>query len=191
MCWSYEVSMASFVIGVSVGSYLLCRNRNYDKVLGNLILFYSFIQLWEAQMWTAVNTNNAFMNLKYTKLIYLTLWIQALAVGLGIYQITKDRTMLVIGLLLFLYGFCTMPTFTLSAPNEGNHLLWGFNSDYYAYVVLAMMVGCLKYTDLKFTWLAFVFFFTPYLYLRMNKTATLSSLWCWFAAMFSFVAVWI
>ena len=189
MCWNYEVSITSFIIGLIVSLTLIKRNKNYDQVLGYLILFYSFIQLWEALMWKAVQTNNINDNLKYTKFIYLTLWIQAFAIGIGIYNITKDWTILAIGFALFLYGYYNMPKFQLSKPNQDNHLKWGFDDSFYMIVTTVILIGIIRYTNIKYTWLSLLFLMTPYLYLKINKNVSLSTLWCWFAAAFSFIAL--
>lgn len=189
MCWSYEVSITSFFIGLLVSLILINRNKNYDKVLGYLILFYSFIQLWEAQLWIAVKNNNIQQNLQYTKFIYLTLWIQAFAIGVGIYQVTNDWLIMAIGASLFIYGYYNMPFFNISKPNKESHLKWGFDDTFYEIVTIVILFGIIRYTNLNYTWLSFLFLMTPYIYLKINKNASLSSLWCWFAAMFSFIAL--
>lgn len=188
MCWSYEVSIAAFIIGFTVGLSLVNRNKNYDKVIGYLILFYSFVQLWEAQLWKAVQNNDVESNLRYTRLIYLTLWIQALAIGIGVYQHSKDAAPMTIGALLFLYGLTATVDIQPSKPDSSGHLDWGFSTNFY-YLVSAVIASCfILYTDIKKTWIALVFLFLPYVYLKYNSSATsVASLWCWFCAAFSFI----
>jgi hypothetical protein len=185
MCWCYEVSIASFLIGFIISITLIKRNKNYDKMIGYLILFYSFIQLFESQLWKAINNNNIQQNLYYTKLIYLTLWIQAFAIGFGIYQITNEKLIMNIGIILFIYGFITMPIFKVSLPNKERHIKWGFDDTYYILVSIIIGYGIIKYTDIKYTWLSILFFVGSYLYLKINHNASVGTLWCWFASVFS------
>jgi len=188
MCWNYEVSITSFLIGLAVGLSLIKRNKNYDKVIGYLVLFYSFVQLWESQLWKAVQNNDTPSNLKYTRLIYLTLWIQALAIGIGIYQHNKNTTPMIIGALLFLYGLTYSTDIQPSAPDKSGHLSWGFDQDFYYVVSAVIIASFVLYTDVKKTWIALLFLFLPYVYLLYNSSETsVASLWCWFCAAFSFI----
>lgn len=188
MCWNYEVSITSFLIGLTVGLSLIKRNKNYDKVIGYLILFYSLVELWESQLWKAVQNNDHSSNLKYTRLIYLTLWIQALAIGIGIYQHSKNTTPMIIGALLFLYGLTYSPDILPSSPDKSGHLSWGFDNDFYYVVTAVIIASFIFYTDVKKTWIALLFLFLPYVYLKYNSNQTsVASLWCWFSAAFSFI----
>ena len=82
-----------------------------------------------------------------------------------------------------------MPSFQISKPNQYSHLKWGFNDNFYVIVTLVILIGIIRYTDVRYTWLALLFLMTPYIYLRLNKNVSLSTLWCWFAAAFSFIAL--
>jgi hypothetical protein len=82
-----------------------------------------------------------------------------------------------------------MPKFQLSKPNQDNHLKWGFDDSFYMIVTTVILTGIIRYTNIKYTWLSLLFLMTPYLYLKINKNVSLSTLWCWFAAAFSFIAL--
>jgi hypothetical protein len=93
-------------------------------VIAYLILFYSFIQLWEAFLWRAINNKNEHDNIKFTKIICMNLSIQTFGIGLGIYIQTKDPFVLAIGLGLFLYDLFNLPQFKPSTIANNGHIKW-------------------------------------------------------------------
>ena len=52
MCWSFQASMAAFLIGGGASLYLINRDEYYlDKQIGYVMFFIILIQLFEAMMW--------------------------------------------------------------------------------------------------------------------------------------------
>jgi hypothetical protein len=195
MCWSFQVSLLSFLIGTIVGTVLYQRSRPYDKTIALLIFFYSFMQLWEAMMWWGIDNNKPMLNLTSTRLAYITLWTHVLAIGLGLYIESNysDKLVLYIGGLLVAYGLFYLITrwksFTESKPTSTSkgHLVWGFDPTFYMIVFITAILVVLFKTQLKYTWPALIFFLVSYTYSYISNPEAIGSYWCWTAAVFSFI----
>ena len=72
MCINAETSIASFAIGEIAGLLLLASKNNDKKVIGLFIMFYSFVQLFEYNMY---KNNNIELN---SKLLLLNLGAQGI-----------------------------------------------------------------------------------------------------------------
>jgi len=52
MCWSFQASMAAFLIGGGASLYLINRDKYYlDKQIGYVMFFIILMQLFEAMIW--------------------------------------------------------------------------------------------------------------------------------------------
>jgi hypothetical protein len=190
MCWNYEVSLLSYIMGSIAGLLFFYRSKPYDKLIGCMILFYSLVQYAEAGIWRSLTTRNEESNRYYSRMIYYVLWSQVLAIGLGIYLEKRDIRILVLGILLLWYASRHEPSFTRSEPRPETkgHLAWGFSADYYVYVVLFSLLLFIQYTDLRYTWIIIGFYGFTYLISKIQGIEkSVSSYWCWISAVLSFV----
>jgi hypothetical protein len=195
MCWSAEVSILSFIIGITVSYTLLKRNKPYDKSLAILISFYSFIQLCEFLMWKSLEgetygfNSPEELNLFATKMAYINLYSHAFAMGYGIYLETGQELPMKLGLIIFFIGLLSMPNITQISkptPKSNGHLVWNFNNHFYVPISLFIIWCLFKYTKLEYTWIAILFYFGTYILSFTTQGEGSASYWCWISAFLSF-----
>lgn len=108
MCINFEFSILSFIIG-ELSGYLL------NNELGKFIMFYSFIQLFEAMIYLDLYP------LFFTKMIILNLCCQ----GLFLFYIkSKYDYRIIILLLIGLFGFYKVLFENINKPIINNCILW-------------------------------------------------------------------
>jgi len=191
MCWSFEASIVTWIIGLVTSIYLIHRKRKNDVIMGILILVYSSMQLFEALMWYDQNCGK--LNIIGTELAYFVLWSHVMAVAIGLYIEYKVKLPLVIGSLFLLAAFILIPKkFECSVKGENRHLRWGFNPDFYMAVFPVVVGLCLYYVkpfkmSLIISSLFIVTFIMSYIY--SSKYGTTGSFWCWVCAAFCFVFI--
>ena len=189
MCWNKEVSFNSFIIGITVSSILFIRNKPYDKILSLLIFFYSFMQYFEYKMWKSIEENDEKTNIQYTKYAYILLWSHVFAIGLGFYLEFGTPNFMIIGLLIWIYGLSVIPKMKPSkpTPTSKGHLVWGFDTSFYIYIFIFIIAYYLKFTDLAYTGIPLAFYVLSFIYTYITNREAIGSMWCWFAACFSFI----
>lgn len=188
MCWNWQVSLITWLIGISSALYMFHRRNKFDITLGSLILAYSSMQLWEAFMWW--DQKCGMMNKTASILAYIALWSHTLAIGIGLYIELNISLPLVIGIVFMIVAL--IQAFTIhwkcSKPANGGckHIVWGFPHHYYVYVFAVCISICLVY--IRPLWKAItvssLFLMSFGLSWLYAKDAT-GSFWCWVAAIFS------
>jgi hypothetical protein len=195
MCWSFQVSFATWAIAFVCSIVLMRRGHPNDYSLGMLLLFYSSIQLWEALMW--LDQAGGTLNLTATYLAYFALYSHAFAIGLGLYAEYRDPIPLVIGSLSLLVGVVQLfrlPRFTPSFPaSDCGHLKWGFQTDFYKWIFYLAMVLALVYMrpiqTALMAWGVFAASFAfAYLFFAKGGVATM---WCFIAAIAGPLFLWL
>ena len=127
MCYSTESSLTAWVISVAIGCYLWYRNGKYDRWNASFIWTFSAVQLWEAGIWSAMNTVQSTI---FLKLIALTLVAQPLVQTFGAWKATgskHDILKMMVGVYLViclytLYRVLTVQFNVNIGPN--GHLVW-------------------------------------------------------------------
>lgn len=84
MCFNYEASIISFIIGIFSG-LLLIRKKPEQRAIGFFILFYTLVQLLEAIMYYYGNNTPDI----YSKLLLINLGLQGLVFFLSLNYIYK------------------------------------------------------------------------------------------------------
>lgn len=186
MCWSFRVSITSWLISLVSGLFLLSRGKKNDKVFAVLILTYSSMQLWEALMWLDQKCGK--LNKTATILAYFALWSHVLAIGVGLYLEQKVVWPVILGMVFIVASLVLMPKkFQCSKPGSGEcHLKWGFHESFYLYVFAAAMVLAMLY--IRPIWKAVVvcaLFIVSFVLSSMYAKRTVGSFWCFVAAIFS------
>lgn len=194
MCWSIEASIATWIIGIVTGIYLLSRRLKNDIVMGILVLTYSSMQLWESFMWYDQKCGE--INKLGTQLAYFALWSHVLAISIGLYFEYGAITPIAIGLGLLGYAILERPkTWGCSKPRNGNkNLVWGFNPQFYMVVFSIAIALCLYYIrPMKTSIAVSSLFIASFLFsLAYNwKSETTGSFWCWICAAFCFVFIYV
>ena len=187
MCWSFEVSLASWIIGTVVAIYFWIRNRKNDPILGALVFVYSNMQLAEALMW--LDRNCGAVNKTGTIIAYISLWMHPLAVGYGIYQAYGRLEPLLIGFFILAIGLIRMPQMKCSTPTcESNgHLKWGFKPTFYLWVFIATIILLFLYVrPLTYAVIAFSFYAVAFALTAITiPSESVGSVWCLIAAIYA------
>lgn len=196
MCWNFEVSITTFAIGIMTALYLFRRRCPYDLMLGSLIFFYSFMQLFEALMHASNDpqNRNESLNLFATRCAYYLLWSHVLALGIGLYlEFPTQQSALVVavGLMYLLVGFLMQPAFTPSGPTASSapHLVYGFDPTFYMSVFAAAIVILLCFTDWSVTLPYLLFYVLTFIYTYFTNRESIASMWCWLCAFLSFTTL--
>lgn len=187
MCWNWQVSLLTWVVGLATAIYLFRRKRKYDITFGALILAYSSMQLWEVFMWLDQNCGK--MNKIASMGAYFALWSHTLAIGIGLYIEQKIVLPLVIGVSFMIVG--AIQAFTIkwkcSKPaKDCRHLIWGFPHVYYMYVFAVCISIAVVY--IRPLWKAVVvslLFITSLILSAVYAKDGTGSFWCFVAAAFA------
>lgn len=165
MCYSLKTSIVSYCLGMAAAVAAMYTKQ---YILGMLILFYVQMQLSEAIIWRALDTNNAGLNRIGTSYGKYLLATHNIAIGLGIllaaYAEKKqfsphDFIPLAIGVSFFLgvlvlyhrseYEDVTYPAdrscVDKSCQNNGNRLRWPFPHAWYIWSFLLSLVFMVIY----------------------------------------------
>lgn len=206
MCWNFEVSTISFIIGMIISKLYYMRNNPFDRSFSYLIFTYSFVQLCEAIIWlsltnkTLFNIDSKIINKFATNMLYFVLFSHLIGYGYGIYKENLNYgivnyTPIYIGVFFFLYVICQRKNFNAESntTDKSNcHLVWNFydNKDYMKYYIMLCVVFVLmtiKYTNIKNSYIGLIFLSLTYIISFITNTDGLSSYWCWISAFLSFI----
>lgn len=187
MCWNWQVSLVTWLVGLATAIYLFQRRNKYDITFGSLILAYSSMQLWETFMWWDQKCGK--LNKVGSVMAYIALWSHTLAIGIGLYIEEGIILPLVIGISFMIVAI--FQAFTIkwkcSKPEPGKcHLVWGFPHHYYVYVFavcIAISIVAIKplWKGLIISSFFIISFGLSFLY---AKNAT-GSFWCFVCAFFA------
>lgn len=198
MCWNFEVSILSFFIGVFISYLYYKRGLPFDKPMCFLIFTYSFVQLCESIIWLSLTNKTVFgfdsicVNKFITKCLYIILFSHLIGLGYGMLLDSNytNYLPLIIGIAFFIYTLLKLPSnLDISQPskNSNGHLVWSFNDyDYILLCILALFLVII-YTDLKYSYIAILFYVLTYIISRITNYDGLSSYWCWISAFLSFI----
>lgn len=200
MCYSFNTSVISYVLGISSAIFAFCTRQ---VVLGCLILAYAQMQLSEMMIWYGIDHKDLTWNKRGTSYGKYLLATHNFAIGLGIILsiifISKrklrpiDFVPIVIGALFFIgvVVFIYLPkkypdvTFPLKdtcnkCQNPENRLQWPYPHKWYtiSFIISLILVfcwiqpNCSKYTTLLMFSLTLLVTFLIY-------PRTIGSVWCW------------
>jgi hypothetical protein len=192
MCWNFEVSIFTWIVGLITGLYLLYRRKPNDLIMGMLILTYSSMQLWEGLMWKDQSCGS--LNLTATKLAYVALWSHVIAIAIALYIEQKAVIPLILGVGCLVAAYILRPDkWGCSGPRNGSrHIVWGFDPAFYMYVFAIAIALCLYYIrPVSTAAIVSALFLTSFIvsYMYGSKTRTTGSFWCWVCAMFCSVFI--
>lgn len=211
MCFNAPTSLAAWIIANLIALYLWNRNRNYDRWNAVFIFTFTLIQLLEAGLWS---TDKESLNQLLTGLIVLALLAQPLvqsymgykymsSTKLGGDSYTKQNLLLImtyVYVILFIWGLIKVISNRESYQSKvgpNGHLVWESKGEPH---VLS-----------PFTWLYLIGLFIPLLFMKNYKGLPLlaiglitfayswiktkgkefSSLWCFTAVIYAFVALFL
>jgi hypothetical protein len=189
MCWSFQASIITWIIGLATSIYLLCRHHKNDIVMGLLILTYSSMQLWEALMWYDQKCGK--LNKIGTQLAYYALSSHILAIGIGLFIEYKVKIPLIVGAAVLLAAIIFRPKkWDCSVKGENGHLKWGFEPGFYIYIFAIALAFCLYYIKpFNVALLISALFLASFIFTLLFGTETAGSFWCWISACFGFLFI--
>lgn len=201
MCWNFQVSSLSWVIGITVGTYLLYRNRNNDRVYGMLILSYSWVQFGEAIMWLSVDYDckhsrsilvHPRLNMIGTWIVLISLWSVTSGVGVGIAITYHTWIPAIIGLTITIGGLIYTSmyepiTHSLTSSPSTPHLEWGFDLMFYIPLCIVCIMLVWYYVVPTSSWLLISLFYITTIITSSipYKGKATGTLWCWSSAIFA------
>ena len=202
MCYSYNVSIVSFILAMLSGLYAILNNK---KTLGLLIITYGQMQLSEALIWKGIDKNCRKSNELGTLWGKYTLPSHNIAIGLGIYLESKEILPLIFGILFYLHVVYRIyddnePKITTNCEDNNScqseltgKLQWPYKHDWYtisyaiSVIFLLFYIKQIKYRNYCIIFFTSTFFITH----LMSKNNVLGSFWCWSAAILSPLLVYL
>lgn len=203
MCWSLEVSLASFIVGNISNIMLWFRNYNLDRPSALIMAYVISMQLCEALMWYD-KTCGKNINKYASKIAHIIVITEPLMLGLIFLWFGKyhkknvDLVKIIIGLcvvsvIIYLYYMWDHMTdqFFCSKPSGEHNLEWGWSGGdnigniYLDYIfwnlyILSMLLLCFLIESKRFK-----YFFTIYVGLTFaisryiyKDTKSFGSWWC-------------
>jgi len=163
MCFSAEVSIITFLIGI-VGAFLCIQlNTKVDKIIGYFYGFVALMQLIEYLLWMHQKCDNYNKFLSITGMLLNHL--QPIVLGLLVLYFNKNnKNKWIIYLILSIYTIIIVPyslqfiqsgdfDCTLKDDKQNSHLIWNWNgmnmSDFVYIIIFRKMFKisqkCLKY----------------------------------------------
>ena len=153
MCFSFESSIISYVLGITV-SALLLQSKNYsDKHIALFSLTFVQMQLAEALMWYDINCKSN-LNHYGSILAHFILILQPLSIFIGAYYFnTTIIPKNILQILIILYSFPllmamyhhfikkTVKLCSLNTKKNKGELLWDFNirKDWWFYQIYSII----------------------------------------------------
>jgi hypothetical protein len=141
MCFSFEASIISYVLGITASTLLLQSKNNTNKHIALFCLTFVHIQLAEAFMWSDINCKNN-LNHYGSILAHFNLILQPLSILIGAYYLNTTiipknilQVLIIVycvPLLMVIYHYNFKKPFKLSSLNTSKNkgeLMWDFNMD--------------------------------------------------------------
>ena len=199
MCYSLQSSIVAFAVAIMTGLALMTKNTLFDRSAYPLVLTYAFVQIGEAMMW--YDTQCGPINKTGGYIVYMSLVLHVLAVGVGLYLVDGSSWGIIVGLIFAVYNLVTMPHIQCSREKSG-HMNWGFDSTFYTFgYFLIFLIVCTipisvahrVVTMFWYTFLVMYLFFKKHSFLNIlkvivnprNVNKSVASLWCYFASVLS------
>jgi len=190
MCFSKDVSLATFLTGFIGG--LLCFSTGVPdlKIIGLFFMFVSLMQGIEYLLWIHQTCDDYNKNISYLAMVLNHLQPVVLCILLILYNKPDKK----IFFILFVYLLVIIPYSlkfknTCTMKDEDQHLKWEWNRMKYNNLVYALFLCCLVLLGFffpnKFYGKSFILFtlvsycISFYIY---RNTNVVGSMWCFFAA---------
>jgi hypothetical protein len=192
MCWSFKVSLFTFLIAIFAASYLWFRNKTNDRFFSVYIFVVGLMQGVEALGWYSIDTDNKDMNKISGGLTEFVIYFQIISLHFYLYLISKNSIYLCISLLaigLWIYQVQQKKIYYVDVncknKNEACHMTWSWLSNNFGIIRLIYLI-LLTYPLFYFindirSKIILIFSFLTYLYsiYSYSQTNTWGSFWCW------------
>jgi hypothetical protein len=198
MCFSSEVSLITFIIGI-IGSYLCIQlGEVTDKIVGYLFGFIALMQLIEYLLWNHQKCDN------YNKLLsisgMLLNHLQPVVLGFLVLFFNKNmKNRWIIYLILFIYLMVIIPyslqflrsgkfDCTLKSKKKSHHLIWKWNrlnGSKWAYILFTLslaLIAIFGLPDLKYgIIMSITIIFSFVTSFIIYPSEAIGALWCFYS----------
>ncbi len=128
MCWNREVSIITGTTATALSVYLLIYGKGNDIPIALVSLAIALMQFAEAMMWEGLDTSEETWATQGGRLGLLALFLQPLALGVGILGVTQ-KTLLFVGIWAMFALPTLLPLLRRTWPVHAGpcgHLQWSF-----------------------------------------------------------------
>ena len=213
MCYNIETSIVSFIVITICGIIAL---RTKQPILGCLMLVYGLMQLSEILIWRSIDTKSDKLNRTGTAIGKYTLPSHNIAIGLGVliaYWASRKNPKywipLVVGIMFYIAVMiiyyrekdsnngitkaCRYPEEPDSCTENSARLKWPYPHSWYAISMIISLILVMLYTrPLSRATVIVSFFVVTFVATNiLGKSQVLGSYWCWAAAAFSPVVLFV
>jgi hypothetical protein len=196
MCFSKEVSLGTFIIGVIGSALVYSFNTKIDKILAIFFFYIILMQLLEFILWNNLTCNVINKITTFTAIILNATQPVVLAMLVLYNYKLPNQTSLIIytilySLMMLIYNLQTKTLCTLK--NKFNHLEWKWNSLFmyiFAYIMYILYLSYIilsipyKWNKMLILIILLSYLLSIYIYWGTNN---IDSLWCFFAAFFPII----
>jgi hypothetical protein len=195
MCWSFEASLSTFVIGIFGCILLYLRNNHLDRQVAYFMFWILSMQGLEALMWYDKDCKMG-INQVASKLSMIQNLVQPLLVGFIFYQFYSNENKKIVKLLQILYLVSTglflyylypkmlNSNFFCSKPNINNNLEWNWTgpnlSKFWKVFLIVIFLSFLLIKNKGFAYMFAGYFALTLLYswLLYKNTKAFGCWWC-------------
>lgn len=189
MCWSFKVSLFTFLLAIFAASYLWVRNKPNDRFFSIYIFVVGLIQGVEALGWYSIDTNNTNMNYVAGFLTEFVIFFQIIFLHFYLYLTSQNNMYLCISLLAFglwIYEIQKRKIYFVDVNcMQYCHMRWSWISNNHSIIRIIYLIF-LAYPLIYFikdirSKIVLTFGIITYLYsvYTYSQTNTWGSFWCW------------
>jgi hypothetical protein len=194
MCYTAEASVYSFIVGITVSSYLYNQPSSDLKIIGGFFFFVTFMQLFDYTFWRTQppwNTQTKDTNRLFTKLACIANNIQPLVLAYLIYKykgpVKGEKLVYLYGGLMVLFMMSNWKSLSETTVGKDGGLYWSWNRWEYCepfYLFFLVLILYLGYYNLSapYNKVLSVFILLTYLVSYFKYGAYIyGRFWCFFA----------
>lgn len=192
MCWSFEVSITTFIAATAAAIYLFKRNRKNDRFYATYIFVVGLMQGVEALAWYSINNKDKKLNEISGRFSEIFIWSQVLLVYLYLYMSSKKLSylaVLIVTLVLMSMRIGKSAPYSIYRNPNCNartecHLEWNWINPsvidpLVGLYMLALFLPILLVKDRRRNWMLLVPIITLlFSYYKFNNTKVWSGYWC-------------
>ena len=186
MCFSKEVSLVTFILGLFTSYLCYSVNTPEYKIIGLFFAFVILMQGIEYSLWTHQQCDDLNKNISIFGMLLNHLQPVILFILINIYLKTSkvEVFVLVVYLIAIIpYSLQFLKDKKCTEKSKKNHLLWKWNGLNHSEIVYIIFLFTLVILGLKinksFSLIIFLSFFTSYFI--YNSDGVIGALWCFFA----------
>ena len=149
MCYTAEASAYSFIVGITVSSYLYTQPSSDLKIIGGIFFLVSFMQLFDYVFWRTQDGASKDTNRLFTKLAIIVNNIQPLVLAYLIYKykgsVKGENIVYLYGLVIVLFMMSNWKLLDTTTVGKDGSLYWSWNHWEYSRYFYMFFLGMLLY----------------------------------------------